>query len=82
LAGQKIADDRFAIGPGGVGLVIGDAELAMVVQDQVRGDIVGRPGDKRLAAPSVRRDSSRTLRGVSVPRRASLERAAADPRWV
>jgi ATP dependent DNA ligase domain len=37
-------DDRFAIGLGGVGLDIGDAELAMVVKDQVRGDIVRRRG--------------------------------------
>jgi hypothetical protein len=32
LAGQEIADDGFAIGLGGIGLVIGDAELTMVVQ--------------------------------------------------
>ena len=36
LAGQEIADDRFAIGLGGVGLVIGDAELTMVVQDRYK----------------------------------------------
>jgi hypothetical protein len=33
LAGQEIADDGLAIGLGGIGLVIGDAELTMVVQD-------------------------------------------------
>jgi hypothetical protein len=37
---QKIADDGFAVGLGGIGLVKGDAELTMVVQDQVDGDIV------------------------------------------
>ena len=41
LAGEKIADDGFAIGLGGVGLIVGDAELAVVVQDQVDGDVVG-----------------------------------------
>ena len=32
LAGEKIADDGLAIGLGGVGLVIGDAKLPVVVQ--------------------------------------------------
>jgi hypothetical protein len=40
LAGQEIADDGFAVGLGGIGLVKGDAEPTMVVQDQVDGDIV------------------------------------------
>jgi ATP dependent DNA ligase domain len=44
LAAQEIADDRFAIGLGGVGFDIGDAELAMVVEDQIHGDIIGRLG--------------------------------------
>ena len=35
LAGEKIADNGLAIGLGGVGLIVGDAELAVVVQDQV-----------------------------------------------
>jgi hypothetical protein len=42
LAGEKIADDGLAIGLGGVGFVIGDAKLPVVVQDQVNGDVVGR----------------------------------------
>jgi hypothetical protein len=36
LAGQKIADDGFAVGLGGIGLVKGDAELTMVVQDRYK----------------------------------------------
>jgi hypothetical protein len=38
---RKIADDGLAIGLRGVGLVIGDAELAVVVEDQVDGDVAG-----------------------------------------
>jgi hypothetical protein len=41
LTGEKIADDGLAIGLGGVSLIVGDAELAVVVQDQVDGDVVG-----------------------------------------
>jgi hypothetical protein len=44
LATQEIADDRLAIGLGGVGLVIGEAVPAVVVQDQVNGDILRRLG--------------------------------------
>jgi hypothetical protein len=38
---RKTANDGLAIGLGRVGLVVGDAELAAVVQDQVDGDVVG-----------------------------------------
>jgi hypothetical protein len=33
-----MANDGIAIGLGGVGLIVGDAELAVVVQDQVDGE--------------------------------------------
>jgi hypothetical protein len=42
LAGQEIADDGFTIGLGGIGLVISDAVLAVVILYQVSGDIVRR----------------------------------------
>jgi hypothetical protein len=47
MAGEKIADDGLAIGLGGVGLVIGDAKLPVVVQDQVNGDVVGSSDTRR-----------------------------------
>jgi hypothetical protein len=40
LAGEKIANDGLAIGLGGVSLIVGDAELSVVVQNQVHGDVV------------------------------------------
>jgi hypothetical protein len=42
LAAQEIADDRFAISLGGISLVIGEAVLPVVVQNQVDGDILRR----------------------------------------
>jgi hypothetical protein len=42
LATQEIADDRFGISLGGVGLVIGDAVVPVLIQDPVDGDIVRR----------------------------------------
>jgi hypothetical protein len=43
LPAEKIADDGLAIGLGGSRLDIGQAGF-VVVQDQVDGDVVGRPG--------------------------------------
>jgi hypothetical protein len=44
LTREKVADDGFAIGLGGVSLDVGRAELPIVFQHQVRGDVVGTLG--------------------------------------
>ena len=56
LTREKVADDGFAIGLGGVSLDVGRAELPIVFQHQVDGDVVGTLG-RRLLGLLVYRDN-------------------------